>query len=750
MRSRLGDAVVAQHPGQPGLEAFRQRRPARRRGSAGSCGSTRAGCAPGCPARPRLAAGPVAAQLGQVGEHREQVQLARRPAGRRARRGRPGSPTAAALARRVDVEAEQQAAQVVQCRARPARPRTGRRGLGRQVHLDRRGRGGAAAGGVRRRPGSSRSSGAPVSTWLPTDTRHSRTRARNGARSTVSIFMLSSTRIGAPASTSSPAASGVATTSAGRASALAPGGIAFSGTGPTITVSVNPSATTTYTIATLTDGTCTAQAADMSGSAVVTVNPRPTAVLSGSGTICNGQSATLSLAVTGSGTISGTLAPGGIAFSGTGPTITVSVNPSATTTYTIATLADGTCTAQARDMSGSAVVTVNPRPTAVLSGSGTICNGQSATLSLAVTGSGTISGTLAPGGIAFSGTGPTITVSVNPSATTTYTIATLTDGTCTAQAADMSGSAVVTVNPRPTAVLSGSGTICNGQSATLSLAVTGSGTISGTLAPGGMAFSGTGPTITVSVNPSATTTYTIATLTDGTCTAQAADMSGSAVVTVNPRPTAVLSGSGTICNGQSATFSLAVTGSGTISGTLAPGGIAFSGTGPTITVLVNPSATTTYTIATLADGSCAAQGVDMTRERGGDGEPEADRGVERERTTICNGQSATLSLAVTGSGTISGTLAPGGIAFSGDRPDDHGVGRPERDHDLYDCDLSRWDLHGSSGGYERERGGDGEPEANRGVERERNDLQRAKCDVEFGGDGERNDQRDAGPWRDRL
>ena len=38
---------------------------------------------------------------------------------------------------------------------------------------------------------------------------------RNGARSTVSIFMLSSTRTGAPASTSSPTASGVATTRAG-------------------------------------------------------------------------------------------------------------------------------------------------------------------------------------------------------------------------------------------------------------------------------------------------------------------------------------------------------------------------------------------------------------------------------------------------------------------------------------------------------------------------------------------------------
>ena len=54
----------------------------------------------------------------------------------------------------------------------------------------------------------------------------------------------------------------------------------------------------------------------------------------------------------------------------------MSVNPSATTTYTIATLADGTCTAQAADMTGSAVVTVNPRPTAVLSGTERFATGK--------------------------------------------------------------------------------------------------------------------------------------------------------------------------------------------------------------------------------------------------------------------------------------------------------------------------------------------------------------------------------------
>ena len=92
---------------------------------------------------------------------------------------------------------------------------TGAKGQGLELLLaDRRGRADALGRNLGRFTFDF--DGFLVSTWLPTETRHSRTRARNGARSTVSIFMLSSTRIGASASTSSPTATGVATTSAGR------------------------------------------------------------------------------------------------------------------------------------------------------------------------------------------------------------------------------------------------------------------------------------------------------------------------------------------------------------------------------------------------------------------------------------------------------------------------------------------------------------------------------------------------------
>jgi hypothetical protein len=454
----------------------------------------------------------------------------------------------------------------------------------------------------------------------------------------------------------------LAVTGSGTLSGTLSDGTVFSGTAPTITVPVTPTTTTTYTVATLTNGTCNALAADKTGSATVTVNPRPTAAISGTTVLCNGSAAALSLAVTGSGTLSGTLSDG-TAFSGTAPTITLNVSPTNTTTYTIATLANGSCTAIAADKTGSATVTVNPRPTAAVSGTQTICNGNAATLSLAVTGAGTISGTLS-NGTAFSGTAPTITVNVSPGTTTTYTVATLTNGTCNAIAVDKTGSATVTVNPRPTATISGTQAICNGASATVSLAVTGSGTLSGTLSDGTV-FSGTAPTITVPVTPTTTTTYTVATLTNGTCNGIAADKTGSATVTVNPRPTAAISGTPAICNGGTATLSLAVTGSGTLSGTLSDG-TAFSGTAPTITVNLSPTITTSYTISTLTNGTCVAAAADKTGSATVTVNPRPTA-ILSGTQAICNGSAATLSLAVTGTGTISGTLS-NGTAFSGTAP----------------------------------------------------------------------------------
>ncbi|KAF2340148.1 hypothetical protein, partial [Flavobacterium ginsenosidimutans] len=67
------------------------------------------------------------------------------------------------------------------------------------------------------------------------------------------------------------------------------------------------------------------------------------------------------------------------------------------------------------------------------------------------------------------------TFNVSPTSNKTYTVTALKNASCTAIAADMTGSAAITVNSRPTSVVSGTGSVCNGSSRTISVALTGTG-----------------------------------------------------------------------------------------------------------------------------------------------------------------------------------------------------------------------------------------------------------------------------------
>jgi hypothetical protein len=115
----------------------------------------------------------------------------------------------------------------------------------------------------------------------------------------------------------------------------------------------------------------------------------------------------------------------------------VTANPTATTTYTVSATSAAGCVR-------TGTVTVTVRPTGVLSGAGDVCNGNSASLTVNVIGNGPWNGTLSDG-TSFSGSTSPITVNVTPTATTTYTIATLTDASGSSISADLTGSATVVV-----------------------------------------------------------------------------------------------------------------------------------------------------------------------------------------------------------------------------------------------------------------------------------------------------------------
>lgn len=124
----------------------------------------------------------------------------------------------------------------------------------------------------------------------------------------------------------------------------------------------------------------------------------------------------------------------------------------------------------------------------------------------------------------------------------------------------------ITVNPRPSAnITSPSTAVCSSNSATaISGNVTASGSWTITLSDGaGTAGTGNG-TFNIPVSPTATTTYTITSLSDALCSAIPADLTGSVTVTVNdevlitsqPQPTQ------SVCSSFPVSFSVSATGTG--------------------------------------------------------------------------------------------------------------------------------------------------------------------------------------------
>lgn len=311
---------------------------------------------------------------------------------------------------------------------------------------------------------------------------------------------------------------------------------------------VTPATSIDYSVTTVSDASSCP--ATTSGSANITVSAKPTATLSGSNQMCPGGSVPLRVDLTGVApwmlTWSDGFTQSGIAQS---PVIR-SVSPSSTATYAITSVRDNYCTSGTA--SGSATVIVAP-PTATVSGDAAICPGGSATIQAALTGKGPWIVTWADGPI-LSYSSSTAIRMVSPSSTTTYSVMSVSDANCTGTA---SGSATVTVNATPSAAVSGDATICEGQSATIAVALNGTAPFSITWSDGLTQSGIPTSTATRSVSPSATTSYSIASVSDAHCAGSA---TGGATVTVHHAPSITTQPqSQTIRKNSTATLSVAVT-----------------------------------------------------------------------------------------------------------------------------------------------------------------------------------------------
>ncbi|MES2512517.1 MAG: choice-of-anchor L domain-containing protein [Bacteroidota bacterium] len=302
----------------------------------------------------------------------------------------------------------------------------------------------------------------------------------------------------------------------------------------TNSISVNPTVTSSYTVVGAV-GTCTS-------SAVATVSVVGLAIsITGNNDICIGQSSIL----TATGASSYTWNTGAT-------TNSITVNPTITTSYTVSSIA-ASCT-------NIAVYTVSVSSLPIVSVSGgSVCPGQNAILT--AVGAATYS---------WSTGATTNTISVNPSAATSYTVT----GTI---APGCSNTSVYTLTliPTPTITVNPPNPlICAGDNAVLSA----SGASGYTWTTGSTSSS-------ITVNPVSTTNYTVVGSV-GSCTS-------SAIVTVTVAGQSVaITGNSDICIGQSSLLS-------------ATGGTLYSwSTGVSSpTILVSPTVTTTYSLTSVL-GSC--------------------------------------------------------------------------------------------------------------------------------------------------
>jgi gliding motility-associated-like protein len=313
-----------------------------------------------------------------------------------------------------------------------------------------------------------------------------------------------------------------------------------SSTSPSITVS--PTTTTIYSVTVTGAGGCT----DVT-TATVTVNQAPTASISGNISLCVGDNTIL------------TASGGGTYSWNTGATsATINVTPPSSTHYTVTVTNAGGCTNTA-----VVAVTVSPPPVANISGNNTLCAGSSTVL------------TATGGGLYAWDTGPTTAaITVTPATTTNYSVI-VSIGSCADTAYY-----TVTVNPVPTANISGINQLCKGTSTTLT--ATGGGTY---LWNTGSASS----SITVSPSSTGSTTYTVTVTNAGGCTAAAV-----VTVTVYPQPTAIIAGPASICSGSSVV--LTATGGGNY---------LWSTSEITSSISITPTATSNYSVL-VSIGTCTA------------------------------------------------------------------------------------------------------------------------------------------------
>lgn len=376
-----------------------------------------------------------------------------------------------------------------------------------------------------------------------------------------------------------------------------------------------PTGTNTITLVSVVDGAgCTG---DVFGSYTATVVEAPTAVLSGTDTICVGGTANLLLEFTGTPdwtvnyTINGSCPGNNCQYTtfDNPDNYAVTHNTPGTYVYQLTGVSSsGGCTGTA---SGTGIVEVLPLPTIqITSGSITLCSGQ-ATMEVSFTGvnlpavftyfiNGVGAGTLTATSSPFY-----FPVDYTPG-TSVVTVGMDDIGACPVES---SGSYTIIGTDPPTATLSGGGSTCGNTPVNLVVSFAGSGPYTFVYEANGanpQTITTSQNPFTFQVTPGSSTTYALVSVVGGGCPGV---VSGTAQVDVISPPTATISGGGQICQGgNGTTLTFTFTGPGPYTFVYNAGNNnpqpPITTSDPVYTIPVNPPNGTIYTLASVTNGVC--------------------------------------------------------------------------------------------------------------------------------------------------
>ena len=376
----------------------------------------------------------------------------------------------------------------------------------------------------------------------------------------------------------------------------------------TASITVTPATTTTYTVDYTVNGctSSTTSTVTVAGAESVSVNDT---------VVCQGNSTQLTATPTqGGGTYLWT--PGNFT------TQTITVSPSITTTYQV-TYSIGGC-----DFTDQGTVTVNA-PASVVMADTNICNGSTITITPQVNPTG--------GTYTWSTGANTPSITVSPTVDETYGL------TYSVNGCSIFEDINVNVEELPTATISGGGTICSNQSATLQVDFTGQGPWRFTYSNGTQNFTINNVTNSpYTFNTNVAGTYTLVSVRNATCQGT---VSGSATVTtVTPITTANVVGTCDANNDYTVSFEI---NGGTPANYIVTGmnGGTISGTGPYIfTSNTISGATPNYNFTISDGGPCNDATVSGTQNCNGcNASANMSGGGD-----ICPGDSTTITLTMVG------------------------------------------------------------------------------------------------------